>query len=279
MKQRAYLAVIFAATVAGCGGLFIKYMQISAPAIGWIRMAIPSVLLIAYLKYQGIPFFRGNYKKMMGTSVLQAIRLYLFVLAFVYTSIGNAIILFYSWPIFVAILGKFTLRERLSNEQKLLLLSAFGGLILAYSDKQFSFEDRDFIGMMAALLAAIIYSITVIIFKSESENYTRAELVFYQNIAGAFLFLPFFLYEAPQVTPQDWGAGTAYAILVGIVVYTFFFYGLRYLKASIASGLMYIEVVSAIILGYLWLGESLSWNMLIGGGLILLSSFLLGNRS
>jgi len=39
--------------------------------------------------------------------------------------------------------------------------------------------------------------------------------------------------------------------------------------------LTYVEVVSAVLLGYLVLGEVLSWNMVVGGGCIILSTILL----
>jgi drug/metabolite transporter (DMT)-like permease len=38
---------------------------------------------------------------------------------------------------------------------------------------------------------------------------------------------------------------------------------------------MYLEVVSAILLGYFVLDEAITWNILLGGSLIVTSSYLI----
>ncbi len=276
MGQKAIYAVVLAAVIAGTNGLMIKYMTSMTPtAIAWLRATIPATLLTIWMLKNKIQFFRGNSKKMLLASGINAARMYFYLIAFTFTSIGNAVIIFYSWPIFVAILGVLFLKEKMTKYQIALLFLAFLGLIIAYSHKTFSFEDRDFIGMLAALLSAIGYAITVIIFKTETNNYDRNEIIFYQNFAGVLVFFPFFFMNAATAEISHLGMGIVYGILTGIVVYNLFFYGLKYLKAGTASSLMYMEVVSSIILGILVLNESFNLTMIIGGSFIVLSSFLL----
>lgn len=278
MKQKAIYALIIASIIAGFNGIMIKAMEsMTAGSIAFIRATIPSILLLAWIFQTKTNIFRGNTKKMLGASFINAGRIYLYLMAFIYTTIGNAIILFYSWPIFVSLLGIFFLKEKVSRKQILLLLTAFTGLIIAYSGKSFSFEDKDFVGMLAAIFASIGYAITVVIFKSESDNYHRNEIIFFQNLAGIFVFLPFFFSNYPVAELSDIGVAFLYALLIGIGVYSLFFYGLKHLKASTASSMMYLEVVSALIVSALILNESLSVNMVVGGSLILLSSFLVTN--
>ncbi|MEL7001279.1 MAG: DMT family transporter [Bacteroidota bacterium] len=276
MNQRAFFAVVLCAILAGTNGIFIKNMEsLNANSIAWLRSSIPTVILAVWMIYAKIPFFRGNYPKMLFASFLNAIRMYLYLVAFIYTSIGNAVIIFYSWPIFVTIMSAITLREKIRWNQVLLLITAFVGLVIAYSDKEFTFEDRDFIGMLAALLSSLVYAWTVIIFKSESNNYRRNEIIFYQNLAGLVLFLPFFIFQFPKAELIDLQIGFVYSVLVGLVIFNLFFYGLKYLRASAASSIMYIEVVCALIFSYLWFDDPLSINMIIGGSLILISSFFI----
>lgn len=275
MKQKAFWAVVLAASIAGSAGVFIKHIHLSASAIAWMRSAIPALLTAAWMFYKGIPFFRGSYKKMLSASVLNALRMYLFFVAFLYTSIGNAVILFYSWPIFAALFSLILLKERLKKRQFVLLFLAFLGLIIAYSNKEFSFEDKDFVGMIAALLSAGIYAMTVVIFKTETNNFTRNELVFYQNFVGGLVFLPFFVLAYEAFTFNGVALGIIYSALIGMLVFNLFFYGLKHLTATTASALMYIEVVSALIFSYFWMGDFLNTNMIVGGAIILWSSFLL----
>jgi len=278
MKQKAIYALIVASVIAGFNGVLIKAMEsMTAGSIAFIRASIPNLLLLFWIFKTNTNIFRGNTKKMLAASLLNAARIYFYLMAFIYTSIGNAIILFYSWPIFVSILGIVFLKEKVSRKQILLLFTAFIGLIIAYSGKSFSFEDKDFIGMVAAILASIGYAITVVVFKSESNNYHRNEIIFYQNLAGIFVFLPFFIGNYPVAELGHIGIGFVYATLIGIGVYSLFFYGLKHLKAATASSMMYLEVVSALLISTLLLKESLSISMIVGGTLILISSFLLTN--
>lgn len=277
MNQKSFLAVLFAAIITGFSGVFIKTMAINPVSQAWLRMGIPTIYTAIWMISTQTPFFRGNWKKMISTSVLCTVRILLFFTAFTSTSIGNAIIIFYTFPIFSAIFGVFFLKEKISSIQKILLFIAFLGIILAFSDKEFSFENQDFLGIVAALLAAIVHAITVILFKSESTEYTQNEFLFYQNFVGFLILAPFFQFATATIT--DYGLGISYGLLVGTLGYGLFFYGLKKLKASTTAALMYVEVVSAVFFGFLFFGEQLSLFTILGGLLILGSSFLLGRYS
>jgi len=275
-KQNAALTLVLCAFLASFSGILIKQMEsMSATSIAGLRMSLPAIVIGAWLKSKGTKIFRVNSGKMLIASTLNAIRLYLYFIAYIYTSVGNAAILFYTFPIFTAILGYLFLNERLRPGQWAFLFLAFIGLIIAYSDKPMSFENSDFIGMMASLISGAIYAGSVIIFKSQSQNYSSTEMVFHQNFIGLFIYLPFFLYFLPEFEPSDVAICLFYTFLVGFVVFKLFFVGLHYLKASIASSIMYLEIVSAIILSYFILGEELSVNMIGGGILIVISSFMI----
>lgn len=268
------------ALISSCGAIVIKSIStMDASVISWFRMTIPTIVLGVWLRYSGVQLFRGNMKKMLSASALNAIRLFFYFFAFIYTSIGNAIILTYTWPLFVVILSYFFLGERLSRKQLLLILLAFLGLCIAYSEKEFSLSDKDFLGMLSAILAAFMYSITVIIFKSESQNYSRNEMIFYQNLTGMFLYLPFFILYIPGAHLPDVAMASSLGLFIGIIGFNFFFYGLKILKASVASAIMYLDVVCAIFLSWIIFGEFLSMTMIIGGIMIIVSSYFITQRS
>lgn len=275
MKNKAIVSIVLAGLLAGSGGIFIKYISVGPASIAWMRTAIPSILLLGWFLLKGAPLFHTHARKMWGVSALNAIRMYLYIVAFVYTSIGNAAILFYSYPIFTTIFDIKILGEKVSTKQLSLLALTFLGMVIAYSDQEISFQDDDFIGMAAAVLSAIIYSITVIIYKTESEHYSRNELIFYQNFLGTIVFLPFLILDIDLLTLQDVSLGFSYAMVIGLGVFGLFFYSLRSLKASTATAIMYLEVASAILLSYIVFGDVLSSHMIIGGSLIIISSFLI----
>lgn len=273
MEKKAVYAVILCALLAGNNGLLIKSMAgMSTGSIAWFRTAVPVLFLIPFLVKDRELHFRGNPRKMLLASFINAIRMYLYLLAFIYTSIGNAVVLFYTYPLFVTAIEYLFFGQKLQRSQTWFLLLAFIGIVVTYAGKPFSFASNDFIGMLSAIGASIGYAVTVILFKSETPNYSKNQLIFYQNLIGALVFIPFLTGLTEVGLPQI-GIGVLYGLLIGIVVFKLFFYGLKELTAATATTLMYLEVVSAIVLGYFVLDERLSWNILAGGALILISSF------
>lgn len=262
--------------MAGFTGVLIKNIDsIGATSIAWFRTVIPTLIVLIWMLSKPIRLFRGNYKKMMIGSLINIVRIYLYLLAFIYTSIGNAVIIHYTWPIMVALFGYLFLGEKMDRYQTFLLVLAFSGIVLAYSDKPITFDNSDFIGMLAALGASLANALTVILFKSESENYHSFEMVFYQNFLGALIFLPFFFMSFGEAKLVDFGLSAFYGLMAGVGVFGLFFYGLKYLKAATASTLMYLEILSAIFFGYWFFDEVLSLNMILGGILIMASNLLL----
>lgn len=267
--------IVLAALIAGTNGIFIKHMpSMTTGSIAWFRTVVPVMFLLPFLGKKINWSFKTANRKMLLISAVNAIRLYLYLTAYTYTSIGNAVVLFYTYPIVVLILEFIMLKEKLKMKQLSFILLAFLGILIIYSGKPFSFQSNDFIGMMAALAASIGYAFTIVLFKSEINKYSKNQLVYYQNVLGAILFIPY-LGTLPSAEIEHIGIAIIYSALIGIVVFKLFFYGLKYLPATTATSLMYIEVISAILLGYLVLNETLTWNTIIGGAMILASSYFI----
>ncbi len=273
MENKAIYAVILAALLAGFNGILIKAMpSLSTGAIGWFRAGVPVLFLLPGLLKARQLKVQGSTRMLLLASVINAVRTYFFLLAFVYTSVGNAIVLFYIYPLFITIIETTVYKAPISKKQVLFMLLAFGGIAFTYADKEFSFESRDFIGMLAAILAAVGYAFFVSIFKRQTQDCNRNQLLFYQNLAGAVLFIPF-LFGLKDVALTHMGIGVFYGLLIGIVQFGLFFFGLKHLNATTAASLMYLEVLSAVLLSFFILNEELSWNTYVGGVLILISSF------
>lgn len=275
MKGKSFIAVVVAALIAGLGGIFIKFIDMDATAIAWMRTTVPTLFLGALLLIQKKKLFKSGFLSLFKFSVLSSFRIYLFIMAYVLTSVGNAVVLFYTYPIFTLLLANRLLGEQMNKKQIGLMLFAFLGLVIVYSNKTFSFSDSDFLGMFSAIGAAIVFAYVVILMKKTNLDYERNEVLFYQNLSGMILFLPFFLMDIGNISLKNISLGIGYGMAIGVVTFSLFMVGLKYMKASITSSLMYLEIPSTMILGYFILGESLSWNVIIGGSFIILSSFLL----
>ena len=275
MNLNPYLTTIFGASLAATSGVLIKTANLPSTTMTFFRLIVPTIILFIYLKFKKTKFFHGNYKIMLFSSLLNAVRIWLYILSFKYTSIGKGIIILFTWPIFATIFGRIILKEKLEKKVLLLIIVSFLGIVIVHLNNNTSFVDKDFLGMVIMLISAITFSLSMIIFKKEAINYSRIETVFYQNFLGGIIFLPFIFINKPLPNFNQTVLGLMYGILVGIVAFILFFYSLKRLKVSYYSVLTYLEVPIAVILGIIFFKETVTINMVIGGVLIFISGMLL----
>ena len=271
-----HLEVILAATIWGSTGVFVKYLAFPPAMITLFRLLVPTIILYLFFRFERRKLSKED-RPMLLASSLNALRLFLFFVGFTYTSISNAIIMLYTWPIFASIFSMIYLKEKIRPRNVFFLFFSFIGIVLVYVGNGLSFGSSDFIGITAMLMSGCIYSLTVIIFKKESGKYTPLEMIFYQNLLGAFVFLPFLFLDFSYMTLSKVGIAVIYAAMAGVVGFGLFFSALKKIKASTASILSYVEVLSAILFGVLFFSEVLTQGMIIGGSMILLSAYMIKN--
>ncbi len=273
-KFNPYLKVIFAALLWSTSGIFVRLLNLSPGVFSFFRMAIPVIILFVFLIIKQKPIIKGHIGLLLFGSFLNAIRLFLYYTSFTYTSLGNAVVILYTWPIFMTILSLIFLKEKINFRNIILLISAFLGIVIVFINKKFSFQDNDFIGMTAMLLSSIIYSFSLLIFKKKTTEYSGVEITFYQNIVGAVICIPF-IFMLPEITFIQISLISLQGFLVGVLAFFLFFSALKELTSAKASLLSYIEVLSTICISVLIFHEPFTWNLLLGGSLIIVSVIFL----
>lgn len=264
------LSIIGATMLMASAGVFIKLAAVPAPLMSWFRTAVPLVALTIFYLLSGHRRLGKPSALILLGSFLNAVRLLLLFAGYLFTSVSNGIMILYSWPVFATLFGALFLKERIPLRNRFLLLLAFAGIGIVYSQSGFEIESRDFIGMSMLLISSALYSLTVIVFKAASVRYDQIATTFYQNLVPALLFTPA-LFFWPFPTGASLAYASLYAVLIGLVAFLLFFTALKHLPASVTAHLSYLEVFGALALSVLVLGETLSWNKLVGGAMILLS--------
>lgn len=270
-----YLLAILAILILGSAGAFIKTMNLPPIALTFFRTAIPTVLLFGYFKLiVRAQLFRYSVKWLMVGSLLNAARLLLFIASYSYTSIVNAIVIFYTWPVFTVLYSRIWLKEPIPRRNQFLLFLPLVGIIIIFSDQQITTSERDLIGMSAMLLSSVLYAFTVLIFKRTSQEYTGFETVFFQNLVGGFIFLPFALPYFNEIDLPTYGLISIFSVSIGVLAFGMFFQALRKMRASTLSYLAYLEVVIASLYGLLLFDETVTVQFIIGAALIIVATLL-----
>ncbi|WKN40492.1 DMT family transporter [Tunicatimonas pelagia] len=270
-----YLLAILAILILGSAGAFIKIIALPPIVLTFFRTLIPTVLLFSYFKLiRRRRLFRYSAKWLLVGSLLNAGRLFLFIASYSYTSIVNAIVIFYTWPVFTVLYSRIWLKESIPRRNQILLFLPLIGIVIIFSDQQVTTDEQDLIGMGAMSLSSMLYAFTVLIFKRTSQEYTGFETVFFQNLLGGFIFLPFALPYLNKIDLPTYGLITLFSIFIGVLAFGMFFQALQKMRASTLSYLAYLEVVIASLYGILLFDETVTGQFVIGAVLIIVATLL-----
>lgn len=275
MKINPSTELIIAATIGGLNGAIIKLVGLQPTTITMIRFVIPMILVSFFISYRKAKPMRKVCWSMLLASFLNALRVPLYFLAFFYTSIANATIILFTWPILACIIAIIKLKEKINWKNALLILLSFCGIIIIYSNKATLNNQKDILGISLMFLSALCYAISMTIYKKQSQNYSVFEIIFYQNLVGAIVFLPFaFINPFPSVS-KIFVSITFFGITTGFVAFWLFFSSLKKMKMINYSLLSYWEVPASLIFAIILTGEKMSLYTILGGILIIGADILL----
>ena len=188
-----------------------------------------------------------------------------------FTAVINAVA-----PLFTAIVAFVWLGERLSRLAVVGLGVGFAGVVLLVSDKLDFDGGAATIGILAAMLASFSYGIAA--------NYTRVkftgvgslELATGSQLAASILLLPLCFWFWPDTAPSSssWVAVLVLGVVCTGVAYILFFRLIARLGPSKAITVTFLVPLTAMIFGALFLNETITMEMLLGCGLILLGTAL-----
>jgi len=248
MKAAPILALLGGAALGASSGLYIKGLAFSSMAMTALRMMMPLVLVLPSALRHGLLFGKPGLRgKLFLASTLNAVRLYLYVLSYKLTSMGNAVVLLYLWPIFTLFLEHLRHREHIRTSQlSMLLLSLFGVILMNIQKGSLSQERsaRKYLHDCFSLhLCMDKYHVQRCV-----EHHERGSIqLYFQNVIGAACLLPFLIVEIPKAPFSHLGIGVCYGVAVGFLGFWLFFYSMKRLPLFQYSALSYSEVPFAVL--------------------------------
>jgi drug/metabolite transporter (DMT)-like permease len=187
---------------------------------------------------------------------------------------GTAALIIASAPLWMSLLDRVFYAQRVARGVVVGLAVGFGGVALLVAP-----GGADGAGSTAAIVLVVTsLAWSVGSLYSRQADLPRRPLVSaaMQMIAGGVMLLPvaavtgeFNTFDPAAVSLESW-LGLAYLIVFGsIVAYSAYTWLLREVPISVAGTYAYVNPVVAVLLGTLVLGEPLTWQTLVGGGIIL----------
>lgn len=271
-----YLEIIIAATTWGTLGLVVRALPLTAELIVFYRVFFNlfAVLLVLSAtrrigelkvkKYRLLLLFSGIMLALNWISLFYAFKL---------TTIANAVLVTYTYPIMVALLAPIFLGEKLEFATIVSLILSVLGMVFIISPGNFSLQARDLHGILLALVSAATYAILVIAAKKMLHHLTSYAIMFYEALVVAIVLSPFVFVQPGPATLSAWLLLALLGVVHGTLALNLYFSGLRVVKTQRASILTYLDPVSATVFATLFLGEKPVLLTVVGGVLIVAAGF------
>lgn len=278
--MNAKLRNITAMLIFGTIGLFVKNIELSSSEIALTRGFIGGVTLILatiFLKKKiSFEAIKNNLYLLIFSGLAVGLNWIFLFQGYKYTSISNATLSYYFAPVFVTILAPFILKEKLTLSKFLCVLMALVGMFCIVGVDGIN-GGSDLIGIAYGLLAAGFYA-SVILMNKFLKEIDSIEITVIQLISATITLLPYVLYVEGLGILSVSSVSIPYILILGIVhtgiAYLLYFSSFQGLKGQTIAVLSYIDPVFAIIISAVILKEQLGFLQIIGGVLILGSSFL-----
>ncbi len=241
------------------GGLLIKLVDWNPVAIAGTRSLIAAALILFFIKK---PDFRFTFLK-FAASFVYAATVITFVAATKLTTAANAIVLQYTAPIYVAILGAVFLREKVRWYDIITIAAVFGGMLLFFIDK---LSAGGMLGNILGIISGVFFALIALLLKLQKDD-SPLDRIFWGNVMTALIALPFMFQSVPDAKS-----------LAGIGLLGIFQLGFSYILFSVA-----IKNVSALeavlipviepVLNPIWVAlvvhEVPGFYSILGGSLVL----------
>ncbi|EEX50313.1 DMT family transporter [Pasteurella dagmatis] len=268
----ALIKVHGTAILFGASGIFGFLIESSSEALvlGRVLIAFASLALFFLIKKQVLTklslkemllqLFLGGLLALHWVSFYQGIKV---------GGVAVGTLGFASFPAFVALFEMLILKERLKSKEYFLLVSISIGLILI--TPEFEFGNQSTQGLLWGIFSAISYGLLAVLNRINSTKLSGAQASWWQYLMVAIVLLPFSAHQLPQVSLQDWFWIACIGLLCTTFAYTLFVSSLDTINARTAAMIISLEPVYAILIAWLWLDQTPSLKMLLGGAIIIVS--------
>lgn len=220
------------------------------------------ILLFPYMVAKKIPLIGENPKLLFLRASAGLVSLATFFYAIQILPLGSAISIRYVGPIFGAILAFYFLKEKVVATQWLSFIVAFSGVLII---KGFDLRISYF-GLTLALVSAFFLGFVFVLIRYLATREHFMTIIIYFMTLSVLVSLFFIPYWRMPVG-NEW----LFVVLIGIfglIGQLFMTKAFSYAEATVLAPFKYMEIIYALIMGFIFFGESYSMISLLGMVLI-----------
>jgi drug/metabolite transporter (DMT)-like permease len=271
------LAVAALATSWGFVSVIVAGVDAPPEVLIFWRCALAiaaTLLVLAALRRLGTLHVPAHTGSLVVIGIALGLHWFLFFEAIKLASVAVAILTLYTAPIFIAVAAPFMLGERRSRIGMVALgLSAPGVAVIALAGGGGSHADPA--AVACGLGSAVLYAFIIMRLKAMTFDLSPLVLGFWQYVVVAIGFAPLAALTGDGIpSAHDWPGVLVLGLLFTGTSNVVYYFLLRHVTAQTAGLLGYVEPVSASFLAWAILGQSLGWQVAVGGAAVLAGGIL-----
>ncbi|CAK8581809.1 hypothetical protein BMEGG_03999 [Priestia megaterium] len=286
MKAVKYkIQFVLSMIIFGTMGLIVRYIDLSSSETALLSSSIGCLFLIVvlFMRKRTITWklVKANGCILFFSGIALGGNWMFLYQAYDHTTLTNATLGYYFAPVFVMILSPFILKEQLPVKKIICIGIAIIGMLMIVGNGVSASGTEDLLGIFFGLLAAACYAALMLLNKF-IRLMGRLEITIIQLGITALLLLPYvFLTEGFGVF-EVFKSSVPFIIILGIVNtgigFWLFFSGMEKLKGQSIAMLSYVDPFVAILISAVILREHMTIVQIIGGALLLGSTFISENK-
>lgn len=268
------LMLIVAMFLFGSLGVIVTNSNLLSTEITMFRGIIGGLFVFLFARITKKETRKSTLKEKMfsiAIGVLIGINWILLFEAYKYLSVSLATILYYMAPFILIIYGIVLFKEKIKLVQIICLLLAIIGVYFIMDNPLFG--STQYIGVVFALVAAIIYASVVSVNKFLSDV-PVFEKVGIQLLSAGMFIAPYVAIQnnfSFSYTNDQWFTLLMLGVLHTGIAYTFVYIAITRLKSSTIAIMSYVDPLSAVLFAFLLLQERLYFIQWLGVIIIMIA--------
>ena len=275
------LGLIIAMLIWGSIGIFVRYIDFTSSQIALVRAIVGSIFLIVFSliskEHLSKEKIKSNLLVLVACGICLGFNWIFLFQAYNYTTISTATICYYLAPVIVMFLSPFLLKEKLTPVKVLCIVAAMIGMLCIVGIDKSSMGGNNIVGIVYGLSAACLYAGVVVLNKFLKDISGRDSSVVQLSVAAIFL-IPYVIFTEKISLAGVSSKSIILLLIIGIVhtgiAYLIYFTVIQKLESQTVAIYSYVDPISAIIMSAIILSESMSLLQILGGILILGSTFI-----
>ncbi|PKG22638.1 DMT family transporter [Niallia nealsonii] len=279
--MKSNIQFILSMIIFGTIGLVVRYIDLSSSETAFLSSSIGCLFLIFVFVNQRKTFkwkkLKSNALVLLASGIALGGNWIFLYQSYDYTSLANATLGYYFAPVFVMLLSPIILKEHLPIKKVICIVIAVIGMMCIVGNGISASEKDDVLGIILGLVAAAFYAALMLLNKF-IKDIDRLEVTIIQLATTAFILLPYVLITEGFNILNVSISSIPFIILLGAVNtgigFWLFFSGMEKLKGQSIAMLSYVDPFVAILISGLILQEQFTLLQIIGGILLLGSTFI-----